>query len=273
MKLINGKKIAKQIETDLAEKVSQLKVKPKICVFLLSDNPASALYVKKKKAAAERIGVDFELTKITPRGCDFKTIAKLIQQKNQDPSVTGIMVQLPVGKILDEQQILESIDPKKDVDCLTAQNFGLLAAGTPRFLPATVKAVETILEKHEVEIKSKRAVVIGASNIVGKPLALELSRLGATVTLVRSTEKNLSEITQMADILISCVGRPGIVNGQMVKPGVVAIDVGTTKVNGKLLGDLDFDSVAQKASLITPVPGGVGPLTVISLLENLLNVG
>ena len=286
MKVFDGRRLAKKREEKLRERIAKLGSQLGLVVFLLSEDEESRLYVEKKREVAERLGVRFELVfkplqpiKVNEEGLLQLTkvwrgeVVQLIKEANRREDVGGIMVQLPLERREVEREILEAIDPRKDVDCLTAVNLGLLLAGEPRFLPATVRGIRTILETEGVEVKGKRAVVVGASNIVGKPLALVLSQLGATVTLVRRTEPRLAEVTRQADLLVTAVGRPGLITAKMVKEGAVVIDVGVTRCQGevcRVFGDVEFEEVKRKASLITPVPGGVGPMTVISLFENLV---
>lgn len=264
MIIFDGKKLANEKEKVLQEQVKKLVSKlgfaPKLVAILVGDNPASQIYLRLKGEAARRVGVDFE-KKEFPENVDPQEVLSGIKRANQDDRVWGIMVQLPLPK---ELGILEAISPTKDVDCLTAENFGLLAMGKPKFLPATVRAVLTIIQNSKSKVKSSNVVVIGRSNIVGRPLALALTNLGATVTVCHSKTKNLADFTRRAEILISATGIPGLIKKEMVKKGAIVIDVGSPK------GDIDFTEVKKAASFITPVPGGVGPLTVVSLFENLL---
>ncbi|MGB9911004.1 MAG: bifunctional 5,10-methylenetetrahydrofolate dehydrogenase/5,10-methenyltetrahydrofolate cyclohydrolase [Microgenomates group bacterium] len=264
--IFDGKKLAEEKEKILAQKVAELKKKtgitPKLTAFLIGENPASILYLKKKSEAGKRVGIEVEVVKIKK----ITSLINLIEEKNNDFKTHGIMVQLPLPEEFKnwELKILESISPIKDVDCLTPVNLGLLARGQPRFLPATVKAVLEIIKNSNFKVLGSNIVVVGASNIVGKPLALLLSNLGATVTLCRSKTKNLAKFTCQADFLISATGVPNLIKAEMVKREAIVIDVGAPKA------DVDFEKVKKIASFITPVPGGVGPLTVVSLLENLL---
>lgn len=260
--IFDGKKFAQEKEKKLKAEIKKLKIKPKLVVVLVGDDPASRLYVELKKEAAERVGIDFELKKFK-KSVSQDSIIAYIQEKNGEKAISGIMVQLPLPKNFDEFKIRRSIHPFKDVDCLHPKNLGMLMLGKPLFYPAAVKAVLEILTQGVLPGTPLRceAVIVGASNLVGKPLSLVLSNLGATVTLCRSTTRNLAKHTKMADILVSATGKPGLIKKEMVKKGAVVIDVGETK------GDVEED-VAQVASFLTPVPGGVGPVTVVSLLEN-----
>ncbi|MGB9706776.1 MAG: bifunctional 5,10-methylenetetrahydrofolate dehydrogenase/5,10-methenyltetrahydrofolate cyclohydrolase [Microgenomates group bacterium] len=272
MVVFDGKKLAAKKEKVLAKKVAEFKkrtgITPKLVAIMVGEDSASKIYLRQKAAAAKRVGIEFEkieLIKLTKPA----ELIELIKEKNEDKKVQGIMIQLPLPKncpIADyELRILETIIPTKDIDCLTPQNLGLLAMGAPRFLPATVKAILEIIKLSNYQIANLKGIkvcVVGASNIVGKPLALHLSNLGATVTICRRKTKNLAEFTSQADLLISATGVPKLIKKEMVKKGAVVIDVGSP------VGDVD-PLAAVRASFITPVPGGVGPLTVVSLLENL----
>jgi len=256
--IFDGKKFAQEQEKKLKARVKKLKIKPKLVVVLVGDDPASQVFVRVKKEAAERVGIEFELKKFA-KSASEEEVTAYIERKNGETTVSGIMVQLPLPKNLDELKIRRSIHPFKDVDCLHPKNLGMLMLNRPVFYPAAVKAVLTIIQNS----KGKEVVIVGASNLVGKPLSLVLSNLGATVTLCRSTTQNLAKHTRAADILISATGKPGLIKKEMVKKGTVVIDVGETKP------DVEKD-VSQIASFLTPVPGGVGPVTVVSLLENVV---
>ena len=277
-KIVDGKKIAQEIEGKLKREVSLLGKRglaPKLVSIIIGGDPISHLYVRLKQKAAERVGIEFE-KKVFPVAVGYETLKMYFGLKNKDKRVHGIMVQLPIPgsgrqKSKDRSlKILSLIDPKKDVDCLTPENFGLLAMGRQRFLPATVEAVLTILKHEKVKLLGKNIVVVGASNIVGKPLALILKNLNemGTVTICRSKTKDLPSFTKKADILISATGVRSLIRAEMVKSGAAVVDVGESRLKGKVVGDVDFEQVKKVASLITPVPGGVGPLTVVSLLKN-----
>ena len=274
MVIFDGKKLAAEKEKILAKKVAEFKratgIRPKLVAVMVGENKASKIYLQKKSEAAKRVGMEMEIFKLN----EVEELIKLIREKNKDKRTHGIMIQLPMemqnSKCKSQNEnlkfkILSAINPLKDVDCLTPENFGLLAMGKPRFLPATVKAILEIIEFSNYQIANLRganACVVGASNIVGKPLALHLSNLGATVTICRSKTKNLEKYTRQADLLISATGVPKLIKKEMVKKNAVVIDVGSP------VGDVDFENVSQVASFVTPVPGGVGPLTVVCLLEN-----
>lgn len=276
--VFDGKKVAEEKEKILTKKVAEIKKKtgitPKLTAFMVGENPASKIYLQKKRQAGERVGIEVEVVGVG-EFTELTELIKLIEEKNKDSQIHGVMIQLPLPKRLRiancELRILETIAPSKDVDCLTPENLGLLAMGKPRFLPATVKAIMTIIEDCKFlpagrrnKIENLNICVVGGSNIVGKPLVIHLSNLGATVIWCRSKTKNLADFTRQADLLISATGKPEIIRAEMVKKEAVVIDVGAPK------GDVDFGEVSKIASFITPVPGGVGPLTVVSLLENLL---
>ncbi len=260
--IFDGQKLAQEKEKRLKAAVKKLKTKPKLAVVLVSDDPASRLYVELKKEAAERVGIDFELKKFGKSASEKEIIAYL-QEKNADRTVSGIIIQLPLPKGLNELIIRRAIHPFKDVDCLHPKNLGMLLLGKPTYYPAAVKAVLEILLTRSRSIKGREVVIVGASNLVGKPLAMVLSNLGATVTVCRSKTRDLASHTRRAEILITATGKAGLIKKEMVKKGAVVIDVGETKADVA-------KEVAQVASLITPVPGGVGPLTVVSLLENVV---
>ena len=271
--IFDGKALALKKEVILKKKVVDFVAKngfaPKLAVVLVGDDSASQLYVCLKEQAALRCGFRFE-KKLFQANVEPSEVRKYIEKKNNDAQTKGILIQLPFPqnfKIQDLQfTILDSISPAKDVDCLTSVNFGLLFQGRPRFLPATVRGIIEIFnfQFSILKLQGINAVVVGASNIVGKPLAIWLSDHGATVTICRSKTKNLTQQTLDADLLISATGKPGLITKDMVKKGAIVIDVGSPK------GDVDFEKVKEVASFITPVPGGVGPLTVVSLLENML---
>ena len=278
--IFDGKKQAAVKEKILAQKVAQNHLRLKLVNIVVGDDPGSLLYLRVKQKAAVRVGIDYE-KKLFPADTKPAAIGEFVRRQNADPAVTGIMFQQPFPKDsrlkIQDSRILNMIDPKKDVDCLTPTNLGLLLMGRPRFLPATVKAIVEIIENclphkalakwGKLEIRSFTAVVLGVSNIVGKPLASHLTNLGATMTVCRSKTKDLAAVTRQADILISATGQPGLVGAEMVKKGAAVIDVGSPQ------GDVAFDQVAPLASFVTPVPGGVGPMTVVCLLENVLQAG
>lgn len=271
-RLLEGKPVADAILAAVAAKVAGLKEKPGLAVIIAAGNPASELYVAKKQEACEKVGVrslrfDIPATETT------QNLLALIQRLNSDPQVDGILVQLPLPDPIDENAVIEAIDPSKDVDGFHPINIGRLARGDEQgaLLAATPKGIIKLLDSIGFEASGKVCVVVGTSNIVGKPLSYMLTNRKATVITANSRTKDLGAITRQADLLVVAVGKPGLVKADMVRQGAVVVDVGTTKLaSGKTVGDVDFDSVAPKSSAITPVPKGVGPMTIASLLDNTL---
>ncbi len=267
-KIINGTGIAQKIRKELKEKVSQFRVKPGLAVILVGQDPASQIYVDFKKKASQEVGLHIETFDFDDDVKPKKVLA-LIKELNEDKKIHGILVQLPLPDQFDEYEIINAIDPKKDVDGFHPWNVGWLSIGQERLVSATAKAVETILDEMYIEVSGKEAVVIGTSNIVGKPVAHMLLNRGATVTQCHAKTKDLAKHTQEADVIVTAVGKPNLIKANMVKTGATVIDIGISRLeSGKVVGDVDYDKVKDKAKFITPVPGGVGPLTVASLLEN-----
>lgn len=269
--IIDGNALAQELRQSFKARVDALAAKghrPGLAVILVGEDPASQVYVRNKVNACVNVGMHSE--KITyDAGVDQATVLAKIAELNADPNIHGILVQLPLPKHFDEEKVLEAIATEKDVDGFHAENVGALAQGNPRFIPCTPYGVMKMFEKGGVDLTGKEAVVVGRSNIVGKPMALLLINAGATVTVCHSRTKDLLFHTQRADILVAAVGKPKMITGDMVKPGAVVIDVGINRLpDGKLCGDVDFDSCKEVASLITPVPGGVGPMTITMLLAN-----
>ena len=270
-RIIDGKKIAAEIREEVRRQVQELQVKtgkvPGLAAVLVGDDPASATYVRTKTKACQEAGIGSrQLT--PPEDISQSELLQIIQEMNRDSAIHGILVQLPLPKHLDERAILEAVDPRKDVDGFTFANIGRLVENCPQFVPCTPAGIIELLDREGIEIKGKHAVVVGRSEIVGKPVAFLLLHRHATVTICHSRTADLATETRRADILVAAVGRPRLVTGAMLKPGAVVIDVGINRVEGKLVGDVDFESAAQVASAITPVPGGVGPMTVALLLKN-----
>jgi len=256
--LINGKKIAAQIETRLAKEIHRLKTKPRLAVVLFGDDSASTVYVRKKQEAAARVGIDFSLYTL-PSSTNPSGLIKQVRSLAKDPHVHGIVVQLPLPEQFNTDEILALVPPEKDVDALNYANpSGLIGA--------TAGAVLEVLHRQKVKISGARAVVVGRGKVAGRPIALALLANDATVTVAHSKTKNLAELTKQADILVSAVGRPAMIKPAMVKKGAAVIDVGISRIGGKLRGDVD-PAVERKARFLTPVPGGIGPLTVVKLLE------
>lgn len=289
--ILDGKALADQIRTEIGEEVARFKetsgIVPALAVILAGDNPASQVYVRNKEMACQKAGIESLMYRLD-KETTTDQLLDLIQTLNQDPKVHGILVQLPLPRGIDEKKILDSIDPLKDVDAFHPENVGLISQGRPRFLPCTPYGIQQMLVRYQIETEGKHVVVVGRSDIVGKPMAFLLVQkaagANATVTIAHSRTPNLSEITRLADILVVAIGKANFLTADMVKPGAVVIDVGMNRIEidgtdeagnpvkiKKLVGDVDFSSVKEIASAITPVPGGVGPLTVTMLLLNTLN--
>ena len=269
--IIDGKAIAQQVRAEWKTRADALKARgitPGLAVIIVGDDPASRVYVANKVKACAELGLHSEhiaLPADTPEAVLLDKIAAL----NNDPKIHGILVQLPVPKHIDSSKVLEAIDPNKDVDGFHPVNVGALATGNMRFAPCTPYGCMKLLEKSGVSIEGKHAVVVGRSNIVGKPMALLLLQANATVTICTSKTVDLAKFTRDADILVVAIGRAKMITGDMVKPGAAVIDVGMNRMdNGKLCGDVDFDSAKEVAGWITPVPGGVGPMTITMLVAN-----
>ena len=271
--IIDGNALAKKIRLEIASRTAALVkkgIKPGLAVLLVGDDPASQVYVRNKVKACEEAGMHSLLERL-PADLTEDALLKRIHELNMDPSIHGILVQLPLPKHLNSHIVIESIAPEKDVDGFHVANAGALMIGAPIFRPCTPYGCMKMLESIDCPIRGARAVIVGASNIVGKPMAMLLLQAGATVTICNSKTKNLSAHTKEADILVVATGRPKMITAEMVKPGAVVIDVGINRMDdGKLCGDVDFESVKTVASAITPVPGGVGPMTITMLLLNTL---
>ncbi|OFO69002.1 bifunctional 5,10-methylene-tetrahydrofolate dehydrogenase/5,10-methylene-tetrahydrofolate cyclohydrolase [Neisseria sp. HMSC065C04] len=270
--LIDGKKISQQRIEAVAQAVKARQEKglhtPCLAVVLVGDDPASAVYVRNKKLACQKSGIESRSYEL-PSETTQDDLLKLVDELNGDPAVDSILVQLPLPAHIDSQAVLERIEPHKDVDGFHPYNVGRLVVKMPLMRPCTPKGVMTLLEAYGIDPKGKKAVVVGASNIVGRPQALELLLSRATVTICHSATQNLADEVAAADILVVGVGIPNFVKGEWVKPGAVVIDVGINRLDdGSLCGDVEFDVAKERASMITPVPGGVGPMTIATLLEN-----
>ena len=273
--LIDGKKISQQRIEAVAQAVKARQEKglhtPCLAVVLVGDDPASAVYVRNKKLACQKSGIESRSYEL-PSETTQDDLLKLVDELNGDPAVDGILVQLPLPAHIDSQAVLERIVPHKDVDGFHPYNVGRLVVKMPLMRPCTPKGVMTLLEAYGIDPKGKKAVIVGASNIVGRPQALELLLSRATVTICHSATQNLADEVAAADILVVGVGIPNFVKGEWVKPGAVVIDVGINRLeDGSLCGDVEFDVAKERASMITPVPGGVGPMTIATLLENTLH--
>jgi methylenetetrahydrofolate dehydrogenase (NADP+)/methenyltetrahydrofolate cyclohydrolase len=280
--LLDGKKTAEAIRAEIREEVAQMQAKtgrvPTLAAVLVGDDPASQVYVRNKERACADVGMNSRLTRL-PATTSTAQLLDLLAQLNADRDVHGILVQLPLPKQVDAQAVLDAVTPLKDVDAFAPENVGLLAQGRPRFLPCTPHGVAQILARYDIETQGKHVVVVGRSDIVGKPMALMLMQrdfgLGtrfanATVTVCHSQSRDLGEVTRLADILVVAVGKPEVITADMVRPGVVVADVGINRVGERLVGDVDFAGMQSVASAITPVPGGIGPLTIAMLLRNAL---
>lgn len=274
MSIVNVKEIVEKKKSNLKREVLELRdegIIPKLAVILANDNDASRIYVGRKRKMCQELGID-EVEYIFDKKVTTEEIIKTIERLNEDNEVDGILVQLPLFKHVDEQKVLDSVSPKKDVDGFNSVNVGRLYKGEKDIVPCTPKGILTILKELETDIQGKNAVIIGRSQIVGRPMAALLLAEGATVTICHSKTTDLPLHTRMADILIVATGVPHLIKKDMVKAGAVVIDVGMTRVNEKLVGDVDTESVASVASFVTPVPGGVGLTTVYSLMENVVGL-
>ena len=270
-KLIDGKAVSASVRAQVAQEVATMKEKgvtPGLAVVIVGDDPASRTYVNNKKKACAETGIYSEEYAL-PASTTQEELLELVRTLNEKPDIHGILVQSPLPKGLDEEAVIEEINPRKDVDAFHPQNVGRIMIGNFHFLPCTPAGVIELIRSQGIEIAGKSCVVIGRSNIVGKPMAMLLLHNNGTVTICHSKTKNLAAICREADILVAAVGRPKFVTEDMVKPGAVVIDVGMDRdENGKLCGDVDFTHVEPKAGYITPVPGGVGPMTIAMLLKN-----
>jgi len=273
MELFDGKLVSKQICTEVGIKVAMLKATgSEVClaVIIVGDDPASRVYVNNKRKRCESVGIkslEFALSSDTTQ----EELLALIEKLNGDKAVNGILCQLPLPSHIDEKAVIEAISPEKDVDCFSNINVGKLWTGDAEFLPCTPAGIMEMLKAYGIDPASKNCVIVGRSNIVGKPLAALMLQSNATVTVCHSKTKNLSDICRSADILVAAIGKPEFIKADMVKDGAVVIDVGINrKENGKLCGDVDFENVSKKVSFITPVPGGCGPMTIAMLMKNTL---
>ena len=272
--IIDGKKVSEHIRAEIAEGVEKLKeetgITPGLAAVLVGDDPASEIYVRNKRKACANAGMYSEEHKL-PAETTEQELLNLVNRLNNDPNIHGILVQLPLPDHINETKVLRSVTPLKDVDGFHPYNVGLLVEGNPRFISCTPHGIIKMLEFYDIDITGKEAVIVGRSNIVGKPVSMLLLHRHATVTVCHSRTKSLDEVTRRADILVAAIGRANFITADMVKDGAVVIDVGINRnEEGKLTGDVDFEAVSQKASYITPVPGGVGPMTISMLLWNTL---
>jgi methylenetetrahydrofolate dehydrogenase (NADP+)/methenyltetrahydrofolate cyclohydrolase len=273
--IIDGRQIAERIRGDIAREATEFRgrtgVAPHLTAVLVGDDPASAVYVRNKQTACEKAGLKSTLIKL-PAETTGRELLTVVEGLNADAGVHGILVQLPLPSQIEPQPILDAVAPLKDVDCFHPENVGLLSQGRPRFLPCTPAGVQQLLIHSGVRVSGAHVVVVGRSDLVGRPLALMLMQKGpaadATVTVCHSRTRDLAAVTRTADILVAAIGQPEFINAEMVKPGAVVIDVGTTRVGDRIVGDVDFSAISQIASAITPVPRGVGPMTITMLLAN-----
>lgn len=269
--IISGKELAQEIRAELKQDVEALKkekgITPGLVVILVGDDPASAIYVRNKETACRELGIHSQVIQLG-KDTSQQELLDLIDEYNNDDVFHGILVQLPLPDQIDEAEVLRRINPQKDVDGFHVMNAGSLFTGLPGLVACTPRGIMALIKKTGVELKGKNAVVIGRSNIVGKPVAILLMNQNATVTICHSKTVDLPGVCSKADILVAAIGRPEFVTGDFIKPGAVVIDVGTSRVDGKLKGDVKFDEAVEKAGYITPVPGGVGPMTITMLMSN-----
>lgn len=274
-KIIDGKKIAQDIKEELRVEIETLKkngVTPGLAVIIVGCDPASAVYVRNKKKVAEDLGIYSEVHEL-PESTQEAELLELIHRLNNDKKIHGILVQLPLPENIDEEKVILAIDSKKDVDCFHPENVGKIITGGAVVYPCTPAGIIELLKRSNIEIAGKNIVVVGRSNIVGKPTALMLLKENATVTVCHSKTQDLNFCTKNADIIVAAVGKPGMITADMVKNGAVIIDVGINRTSdGKLVGDVDFENVREIAGAITPVPGGVGPMTIAMLMRNTVQI-
>lgn len=274
MQIIDGKKVSAQVKEEVRKQTLELKeaygITPGLAVVIVGDDPASRVYVNNKKKACEVVGFKSEEYAM-PASTTQEELLELVNTLNNKQDINGILVQLPLPEHLDDKAVIEAINPQKDVDAFHAVNVGKIMLGEYDFLPCTPSGVMEMLHAYDIPVSGKNCVVIGRSNIVGKPMAMLLLHENGTVTICHSRTKNLAEVCRGADILVAAVGKPKFVTSDMIKEGAVVIDVGMDRdENGKLCGDVDFENVKDKCSYITPVPGGVGPMTISTLMKNTL---
>jgi len=276
-RIIEGRKIAKEMSESLKVKVEyfikKYKLTPKLAVIIVGEDPASLFYVKMIARSCEKASIDFEKHSLSEKSSE-EELLKFIDNLNENKKISGIIVQVPLPKHINQERIQEAVNPSKDVDCFNPVNMGRLALGKPEFLPCTPYAVYELMKRENIVAEGKHTVIVGRSNIVGKPMSLILLQkkqyANATLTVCHSRTNDLAHYTRQADILIAAVGSPGMIKRDMVKEGAVIIDVGTNEIDGKLVGDVAYEEVLNKVSVITPVPGGVGPITNVMLMQNTL---
>jgi methylenetetrahydrofolate dehydrogenase (NADP+)/methenyltetrahydrofolate cyclohydrolase len=276
--ILDGKQLGQTMQAEIAAAVGRFSQthgrRPGLAAVLVGDNPASQIYVRNKRRACEQAGIDSWLHEL-PAGATQEQLLAVIARLNADPAVSGILVQLPLPKQIDEEAVIRAVAPLKDVDAFNPENYGLLAAGHPRYLPCTPHGIHQLLLRNQIAVSGRHVVIVGRSNIVGKPLALILLQKAhgadATVTVCHSRTRDIGALTRQADIVIVAIGQARFLKADMVRPGAVVIDVGMNRLpDRKLAGDVDYDGVHEVAGAITPVPGGVGPMTITMLLHNTL---
>lgn len=268
-KIIDGKAISAAVKAEVKSDIEKLNLEPRLIVILVGDNPASQVYVNNKAKACEEVGI-FSRTIVCSSEITQEELIATIEELNDNPRCNGILVQLPLPSHINEKAVLEAISPEKDIDAFHPVNVGKIMQGKYEFAPCTPAGIIEMLERENISVEGKHCVVVGRSNIVGKPMSMLLLHKNATVTICHSKTNNLEEICRSADILVAAVGKPNFITNNMVKEGAILIDVGINRVDGKLVGDIDFNNVKDKCSYITPVPGGVGPMTIAMLMKNTL---
>jgi methylenetetrahydrofolate dehydrogenase (NADP+)/methenyltetrahydrofolate cyclohydrolase len=270
MKILDGKKLSEKIKEEVKKEVEELKkegIVPGLAVFLVGNDPASQTYVRMKKSACEKVGM-YSVVHEFPESITEKELLSTIEMINNNPNIHGLLVQLPLPKHIDTTKILEAVAPEKDVDGFHPYNMGRLVEGLDSFAPCTPLGVMELFKEYNIDVKGKDVCVVGASNIVGKPMWALLLNAWATVDICHIETRDLASHTKRADIVIVGVGKPNLITADMIKDGAIVVDIGINKVDGKIVGDVDFENVSKKASYITPVPGGVGPMTIAMLLKN-----
>ena len=273
--ILDGKKVATALENRLKKRLENLKnynYMPKLAIILTGDNPSSAMYAAFMQKVAKKYGIQSELLKRDNQVTEIE-LENLISRLNDDTTVTGILMMMPLPNHICTQKIIDSIDPDKDIDGLTTVNAGRLFSGRDGFFGCTPRAVMEILESYDIPVEGKRVVILGRSNVIGKPVSMMLLNKNATVTICHSRSRNLKEITQEADIIVVAVGHPYSLSGDMIKKGAIVIDVGINRIDGKTVGDADYESVLPVAGAVTPVPGGVGAVTTTMVIESLIKAG
>jgi len=271
MKILNGKKLSEKILANLKKEIKKSKLKLRLAVVQVGENPVTQIFINQKKKACEKTGINFKLFKF-PAKISVLELKKEIVKIVQNPANSGIIIQLPLPKKFLPEEFLNLVPEEKDIDVLSEGSLGKFYQGTLKILPPTVQGILYLLKNYKIELRGKDVVIVGAGRLVGFPLAIQLLKEKATVSVLNEFTRDTPFFTKKADILVSGVGWPNLIKGNMVKEGVIIIDAGTSMKRGKLVGDVDFKSVSKKASYITPVPGGVGPMTVTCLLENLVKL-